>query len=505
MRTRMALVAFLLLTLSASAQSILITNADIYDGSGKSPKKGAVRVEGDAIVAVGKLAPKDGEQVIDARGMALAPGFIDMHSHADREIFTKPPDAAIRQGITTVLVGQDGGSIFPLKKFFADLEKTPPAMNVASMAGHSTVRQQVMGKDLYRAASKEEIERMHNVLHYEMAEGAMGMSTGLEYESAHFATTDEVVELSRMVKGHGGFYNSHVRDEGPYVFKSYEEITDIGKQAKLPVVITHAKLAAPQVWNQAAKKMPGVFANAKAQGSDLWADVYPYTYWQSTLRVLVTDRDWFNLEKVKRGLYNNGTPPKLRITRYEPDPSVEGKTLAEIATLWKMTPEEAYMKMIRETSETPENPDGKDEGVIGESMTEQDIKWFIAHPRVMFCTDGQLDGKHPRGAGAFPRILGRYVREQNVLPLHEAIRKMTSLPAQMLGLTDRGKIAAGMKADLVLFDPKTVIDRSTIEEPLAAPEGIDSVMVNGKWVVREGKVQSERPGRVLRRPQPPQK
>jgi N-acyl-D-amino-acid deacylase len=215
----------------------------------------------------------------------------------------------------------------------------------------------------------------------------------------------------------------------------------------------------------------------------------------------VLDRDWFNPEKAKKGLDDNGTPSRLRITRYEPDPSVEGKTIEQIAALWKMTPVDAYMKMIRATLPTSDNEEGKEEGVIGESMTEQDVKWFIANPRIMFSTDGELEGSHPRGAGAFPRVLGRYVREQKVLPLEEAIRKMTSLPAAQLGLSDRGRIAKGMKADLVLFDPQTVIDRSTIEQPLAPPDGIIAVMVNGQWAVNDGQPTSARSGRVLRRVQ----
>jgi N-acyl-D-amino-acid deacylase len=431
--------------------------------------------------------------------MALAPGFIDMHSHADNGIFEKSHNAVIRQGITTVLVGQDGESEFPLREFFTKLEKQVPAMNVASMAGHATVRAKVMGKDLYRVATQQEIEKMSSLLQEEMSAGAMGMSTGLEYEEGHFATTEEVSDLSKVAAGRGGFYNSHVRDEGDHAFDSFNEVIEIGKRAKIPVVITHIKLASPKVWNQAAAKMPGIFAKAQAEGVDLKADVYPYTYWQSTLRVLVLDRDWFNPAKVKKGLDDNGTPSHLRITRYEPDPSLEGKTIEEIAALWKMTPVDAYIKMIRATLPTSDNEQGKEEGVIGESMTERDVKWFIAHPRIMFSTDGELEGRHPRGAGAFPRVLGRYVREQKVLSLEAAIRKMTSLPAAQLGLTDRGRIAKGMKADLVLFDPKTVIDRATIEQPLAPPDGIIAVMVNGQWAVKDEQPTSARAGRVLRR------
>lgn len=478
--------------------STLISNVMIYDGSGSKPFKGAVRVTGENITEAGpKVKSRPGDVVIDGHGLSLAPGFIDMHSHADNGIFEKSHNAVIRQGITTVLVGQDGGSEYPLKDFFSKLETQPPAMNVASMVGHATVREQVMGKDLYRAATPDEIAKMQALVDQEMGSGAMGLSTGLEYEQGHFATTDEVIQLSKMSSKHGGFYNSHVRDEGNGAFNSFNELVAIGDGAKLPVVITHIKLASPAVWNQAATKMPALFAKATGEGVDLKADVYPYTFWHSTLRVLVLDRDWFNPEKVKKGLDDNGTPAHLRITRYEPDPSVEGKSLQEIAQLWKVTPVEAYMRMIKAT--LPEgDKKAPEEGVIGESMTEKDVQWFIANPRIMFSTDGELEGSHPRGAGAFPRVLGHYVREEKVLPLESAIRKMTSLPAAQLGLHDRGKIAAGMKADLVLFDPNTVIDKSTLEQPLAPPLGIPGVMVNGQWVVKEGQPTLSRPGAVLR-------
>lgn len=512
MRTsiRIAFCHLLLLLISSGAQqpqvgkqtSMLIRNVVIYEGTGAKPFKGEVRIAGDTISEIGAdLKHHPGEPIVDGKGMALAPGFIDMHSHADHGIFEKSHNVVIRQGITTVLVGQDGESEFPLQDFFAKLEKHPPAMNVASMAGHATVRKRVMGTDLYRAATQQEVEKMSSLLQEEMNAGAMGMSTGLEYEEAHFATTHEVADLSKVAARHGGFYNSHVRDEGDRAFASFNEVIEIGKRAKIPVVITHIKLASPAVWDQAETKMPHLFETAHAAGVDLKADVYPYTYWQSTLRVLVLDRDWFNPAKVKKGLHDNGTPTHLRITRYEPDPSVEGKTIAEIATLWKMTPVDAYMKMIRETLPSTGNERGKEEGVIGEAMTEQDLKWFLAHPRIMFSTDGELDGRHPRGAGAFPRVLGRYVREQKVLSLEEAIRKMTSMPAAQLGLTDRGRIAAGMKADLVFFNPRTVIDRATINQPLAPPDGIAGVMVNGQWAVKDGQPTTVRAGRVLRRTQ----
>ena len=491
-------VLFLLLPFIAPAQTLRISNVNIYDGNGGQPYKGEVRISGDKIVAVGaKLAAEKGEAVHDGNGMALAPGFFDMHSHADRGILEQSHDNVVRQGITTVLVGQDGDSEYPLKDFFAKLDGKLQ-MNLASMAGHATLREQVMGKDLFRAATPEEIDKMFTLMHYEMQAGAMGLSTGLEYEEAHFATTDEVVKLAQMAAGHGGFYISHVRDEGNDVFKSFDEIIEIGKRAKLPVEITHIKLGTVPVWHLAAKKMPEYFARAAREGVDLKADVYPYTYWQSTLRVIVPDRDYYNKEKATAAIADTGGAERIHITQYAPEPDIAGLTLAQAAAKWKLSPVDAFMRYVKATA-----PDGDfkgaDDDVIGESMSEDDLEWFAAQPRIMFCTDGELHGKHPRGAGSFPRALGYLVREKKVAPLEDVVRRMTSLPAAQLGLKDRGKITVGFKADLVLFDPATIIDKATMENPEVPPVGMMGVMVNGKWVVDEGKVTGMKPGVVLKR------
>jgi N-acyl-D-amino-acid deacylase len=480
--------------------SLLLKDATIYDGSGRPPFRGDVRVSGNRITTVGKaLRPRRGELVRAVEGLALAPGFIDMHSHADSELLDVPEaDVAVRQGITTVLVGQDGGSEFPLAEFLAKLEKLRPGINVATMVGHATIRQQVMGKDLFRPATATEVARMGQLAEQEMAAGAFGLSTGLEYEQAHFSTTEEVVGLARVAARHGGFYISHVRDEANRVFESFRELIEIGARAGLPAEITHIKLAAPVVLKQAAVQMPGIFAEAERQGVDLVADVYPYTYWHSTLKVIVLDRDYFNRERVEKAIADNGGAERLRIAKFALRPELESKTLAQIASEWKVDPAEVFMRVVK-MGEEAKDPDDGDATVLGESMVEEDIRWFVAHPRIMFCTDGQLRGRHPRGAGAMPRILGRYVREQKVLPLEEAIRKMTSLPALRLGLRDRGRILPGYIADIVIFDPQTVSDRATVEAPLAPPIGIEAVMVGGRFAVEKGELSAERNGQVLRR------
>ena len=498
--TRSLLVtALLLASRPLLAASVLLTNVVIYDGTGRPSFRGDVRIEGERIAAVAlHLAAKQDETVLDQRGLALAPGFIDMHSHGGRGL-TEDLDAATvsRQGITTILVGQDGESNFPLRDYLAQLAANPPAINLATMVGHATLREQVMGTDLYRASTPQELAQMKILLARELTAGAFGLSTGLEYEAAHFSTTEEIIELARVAAAAKGFYISHVRDEASRTFDSFDEVLRIGREAQLPVEITHIKMGSTSVWHQAAKRMPELFERARREGVDLKADVYPYTFWHSTIRVIVPDRDFFNPQKVEQALAENGGAQNIRIVNYAPEKALAGKTLAEIAAHWQVTPVEAYMRIVK-ASGGADGPNEQDVNVLGTSMSEDDVSWFVANPEIMFCTDGALHGAHPRGSGSYPRILGHYVREQKLLPLELAIHKMTGLPAAQLRLADRGRIAPGFVADLVVFDPATIIDRSTVEQPLEPPLGIPGVMVSGEWVVRDGAVTGRRPGRVLR-------
>jgi N-acyl-D-amino-acid deacylase len=499
MRTSKLLVFLCLLSSYVFGADVLLKNVDVYDGTGKPPFHADVRIHGDRIAAVANhLESAPGEVVRDEHGLALAPGFIDMHSHGDHGLL-KDLDAATisRQGVTTIFVGQDGESNYPLRDYFGSLEKTPAAINLASMVGQATLREKVMGKDLFRPSTPEELTKMKTLLGSELQAGAFGLSTGLEYEQAHFSTTEEVVELSKIASASGGFYISHVRDEANKVFDSYDEILRIGREAKIPVEITHIKLGSTPVWHLASTRMPKYFADAQRDGIDLKADVYPYTYWHSTIRVIVTDRDFYNPEKVAKALEDNGGAAAIRLAHYTPEPAMAGKNLAEVATVWKITPAEAYMRIVKATIAEVDT-DAEMEDIIGTSMSEDDVRWFIAQPNIMFCSDGELHGAHPRGAGAFPRVLGRYARDEKVLPLELAIHKMTGLSAQQLGLKDRGRIAEGFVADLVVFDPATIIDQSTIEHPEAPPLGIPDVMVSGEWVIDGGTVTGKHPGQVLK-------
>jgi N-acyl-D-amino-acid deacylase len=310
------------------------------------------------------------------------------------------------------------------------------------------------------------------------------------------------VEVAKTIKPYGGYYVSHVRDEGAHVLDSWRELMTIAERASIPGQISHIKFGSVSAWHE-FPKYTELMKQADAKGLKITADCYPYNFWHSTLRVLVLSRRYDDLNEVKRGVDDNGGPENIILTAYLPDPSVVGKSLAQIAKGKNMDPYQLYMQMIRETDPSTHQwgENQEVESILGISMQEEDIQGFYKDPRVMVSSDGAIDGAHPRGAGTYPRFLGRYVREFKVVPLEEGVRKMTSLPASVLGLKDRGRIGEGMKADLVLFNPDTVIDRSTIKDPTAAPEGIPYVIVNGQVAVDKGVAMPARAGRVLRKGQ----
>ncbi|HVL68312.1 MAG TPA: D-aminoacylase [Vicinamibacterales bacterium] len=471
--------------------TLLITNVSVLDGSGAPARAGAVRISGDRIADVGTLTAREGERVVDGGGLTLAPGFIDTHSHHDRGLLEQREAlGAVSQGITTIVVGQDGGSAYPLADAFARFTAAPPAVNVASYAGHGTLRRRVMGEDFKRPATADEVRRMEELLRAELQAGALGLSTGLEYDPGIYSHPSEVIALAKVAAAQGGRYASHVRSEDREFWKAIDEAIGVGREAKIPVLISHLKLAMRSLWGETGRLLKMLDA-ARAEGIDVTADIYPYTYWQSGMSVLFPNRDFDNRAEAEFALREVTSPEGLLITRFPPDESYAGKTLADIARARGVDAPRAMMDLLREAE--------GEIGVVATSMNERDVLTLTQWPFANICSDGTSTGGHPRGFGAFPRVLGRYVREQRGLTLEEAVRKMTSLSAATVGLSGRGAIKPGHAADLVLFAPASVIDHATTSDPKALSTGIHTVWVNGTIVFQQGRSTGEYPGRVLRR------
>lgn len=467
-----------------------IRGAQIADGTGTPLRRADVRVLGDTITEIGTITPPATDRVLDATGLVLAPGAIDAHNHST-EGLDSDPDAVtqISQGITTLVVGQDGSSPFPLRDYLTKRRVSPSTVNVAVMVGHATIRRQVMGEDFRRTATPAETARMEALVEQEMQAGALGLSSGLEYEVGSYASTEEVVAMARVAARHGGIYISHIRDEADKTMDAVREAIAVGEKAKLPVQITHIKLGTVGVWHKAGEVIAMIDA-ARKRGVDVTADVYPYLAWSSNLKVLVPDKQWTNPASVKEALDDVGGGRNVQVTRLPMFPQHVGKRLDEIATLEGLSEVDAFIKIVKDD----------DAGVIGHTMIAEDMQAFMRQPWAMVASDGGISTSHPRGAGTFPRVLGRFVRDEKWLTLPDAIRKMTSMPAARFKLKERGTIAVGMKADLMLFDAETIIDRSTFEEPRLRARGMHHVFVNGRRVWTTDAPTGERPGVLLTRP-----
>jgi N-acyl-D-amino-acid deacylase len=494
----LGLLCLVLVLLTAAAppprpDSFLIAGARVADGTGAPLVAADVRVVGDRIVEVGKLSPKEGERVVRGDQLVLAPGFIDVHNHSTEGLKTDPlAETQISQGITTVVQGPDGDSPWPIAAFLDACEKAPATVNVMTMVGHETVRSLVMGKDYKRKSTAEETAKMATLVEQGMKEGALGLSSGLEYDVGSYASTEELIELSKAAAKFGGFYMTHSRDEADKSFEAMAEAITISRKGGLPLDISHIKLATVGVWGQAQKAVALVDA-ARAGGQDVTADCYPYEAWHSNIEVLVPDKQYDDPKSVARALADVGGAANVTITACKAHPSYAGRNLEEIAKAEGVSTTELFSRIVKDGSAD----------VIGHSMKTEDVDTFYRQRWVMVASDGGIGADHPRGAGTFPRVLGRFVREKHLFTLEEAVRKMTSLPASRVKLADRGRIAPGMMADLVLFNPDTVIDRSTFEDPRNLSEGIELVVVNGETVWSAGKATGARPGRVLRRGVPP--
>ncbi len=475
--------------------SLLISNALIYDGSGQAAFEGNLRIKNGVIVAIGDIAVLNGEKMWDAGGLALAPGFIDPHSHFDRKFKEKPaPASALAQGITTIITGVDGYTVRPVKQMFAEFEESPAAVNMAAFGPHNNYRAAVMGDDFHRIATAEEIAKMGEMLTADLAAGVLGLGTGVEYEPALYSNIEELITLAKIASQVGGRYTSHIRSEDIAFYQALDELITIAREAKIPANISHMKLAMAALWGQSSKVVE-LLNKARAEGLDITADMYPYDGWQSTMQVLLPERNLTDRKAYEYALQSIALPSTIIVTMYEPNPAYVGKTLAQIAEQEAVDPVDMLMKMVQITSSKKMG-----EMIIGRNISEQDIQNFMRWPFTSISSDGMTDDRHPRGQGAFPRVLARYVREKGILSLPEAIRKMTSLTATSLGLEKIGLLKEGYAADIILFDPARITDHGTFTDPVQYSTGIKATWVNGKLVWHNDKATENRPGRILRRP-----
>ena len=479
---------FTALAVSATGQGVFFKGASVLDGTGTPARKVNVRVAGDRIVAIGANArPSAGDEIVDGNGLALAPGFVDLHNHSDRGLGDDPAaKSQVSQGITTAVLGVDGGSPFPIAPWIAARKTATVAINTLVFVGHATVRTKVMGSDYRRKASAGEIDRMATLVDQAMREGAAGLSSGLEYEVGSYSSTEEVIALSKVAARYGGIYMSHIRDEADLTFPALEEVIRIAREARIPAHISHIKLGTVGVWGKAPQAV-ALIAKARAEGLDITADCYPYDAWSSTITVLIPNKQYEDPASVKKGLDDVGGPQNVLVTNCREHREYEFKNLEEIAKMRGKTAVEIFIEIVKSGGAS----------VVGKTMKEADMKTFYQQAWVMIASDGGIGMRHPRAAGSFPKVLGSYVRERHWLDLPEAIRKMTSAPAQRIGLRDRGVIREGAFADLVLFDPKQVRDQSTFAEPGRLSLGIVQVLVNGKAVWKANASTSERSGRVV--------
>ncbi len=481
--------------------STLITGATVYDGSGAPGQQASVRIEADRIVAVGKLRARKGEHVIAADGLVLAPGFIDAHSHHDRGDYAdRSMPLVLAQGVTTIVIGQDGESAGAFAELAGKFGARAAAINVASYTGHGHLRDVVMSKDYKRTATPAEVAAMQALLGADIKAGSLGLSTGLEYDPGIYSDHGELLSLARTAAAGGGRYISHMRNEDVTFDAALDELLDLGEKTGIPVQVSHIKLGLVDRWG-GAKAVLAKLDAARARGIKVTADVYPYEYWQSTLTVLFPKRDFTDIAAARYALQHLTTPEGMLLGFYAPDPSLVGKTIAQVAAARGEEPAATYLSLIQAAEAWKlANPDkGRAEAVIGTAMDPRDVADFIAWDHSVICSDGMIGSRHPRGAGAFAKILRLYVRDQKRLTLAQAIHKMTAQTAEQLGIAGRGLIRPGFSADLVAFDPDKVTDNATVEAPGAMAQGVAMVMVNGVVVAEKGTAVAAYPGRFLRR------
>ncbi|NUO62090.1 MAG: D-aminoacylase [Gemmatimonadaceae bacterium] len=529
------------LHLGRHEHDVVVRGGTVFDGSGADGRDADVAIRHGVVTVVEPRVTGSGRVEIDARGRAVAPGFVDIHSHGDGTLFADPrAESVIRQGITTIVVGQDGASRAPaprpttaaglvrgalgtdgrsesMHELFRAINRLPSAVNVASMIGLGTVRALVVGED-DRPATADELSRMRALVEGALAEGACGVSTGLEYAPGSFASREEIAALCAPLAARGLPYATHMRNEDDRLLEAIDEALAIARAARCPLQISHLKTQGPRNWAKVGDALGRIEA-AKAAGMDVAFDRYPYVAYATGLSNLFPN--WSldgGTDAFLARLDAADTAPRIRretLAKVEglagwnsvmiagvadaADKAAEGRKLGDYAATLGADPYDTAVALLRRNR--------ADVDTVVFAMSEDNLKRILAHPLGMVCSDGgafAIEGParrghpHPRGLGTFPRVLARYVRETKTLTLAQAVHKMSGFAASRLGLTDRGRLAAGMAGDVVVFDPATVEDRATFAQPFQYPVGIDVVIVNGRVALRDGQRADARNGRALR-------
>ena len=502
---------------SQNSYDIIISNGRVIDGSGNPWYEADVAINGERIVRIGDLSSDTGSQVIDANGLIVAPGFIDPHTHALRGILDVPnAESALLQGVTTLTEGNDGTSPFPVDEHYQTILDKQISPNWGIFVGHGTIRSQVIGAE-DRDPTRDELEQMKDMVQQAMQNGALGLSTGLFYVPGSFASTEEVIELSKVAAKHGGIYISHMREEAAQLIDSVNETIRIGEESGIPVQMTHHKVIGVENWGSSVESLRLV-DQARERGIDITIDQYPYTASQTGINALIPQwaqeggrgrmleriespetRAAIKNEVVLKILYDRGggDPKNIFISRNTWDPSMASKNLAELTVEAGMNP-------------TPENAaevvfeilKGGGATAVYHAINTDDVDRIMQHPVTAIGSDGPVgifgEGTpHPRQYGTFARVLGHYVRERGVLTLEEAVRKMSSQTARRLGIHNRGLLTEGYYADIAIFDSDEIIDKATFEEPHQYAIGMKFVLVNGQVVVEQGRHTGRRPGKII--------
>ena len=503
---------------NSTTYDVIILNGVVYDGSLDEPALVDIGIYQDEIVAIGSLSNKKAKRIIDATGLFVAPGFIDLHAHLD-PIFTHSDcESHLRQGVTTSLGGPDGGGPVPFGIYLDSLDRKGVGMNVGFLAGHNSIRKKVMNME-NRDPTPTELNQMKLLVSDAMDKGAFGISTGLKYLPGSFSKVDEIIELSKKASEKGGIYTSHLRDEGLEVLKAVKEAILISEKASIPVILTHHKVIGKPMWGKSNQTLELV-DKAREKGLDIRLDQYPYNASYTGISVLIPAwaraggdnafnerlKDRKLRDSIKKGIIFNilndrggDDLDRVQFAKVKWMPDLEGKTLKFWCKTKGLSPSlENGAELVIEAQVNG------GASCIFHAMDENDVINIMRHPQTMIASDGRLvklgDGHpHPRWYGTFPRVLGRYVREKKVLSMEEAIHKMTFLPAKAMGLKDRGLIKIGNKADITLFNPNTIIDNATFINPHQFSDGIEYVFVNGKLAVDQTKFKPIKSGLVLRK------